>query len=55
VTAANGLFTLLGFMGLYAMLSIFYLFLIQRQIDHGPEPAPGEPMHLPATVSGGAA
>ena len=37
VSAANGLFTLLGFMGMYAMLSIFYLFLIQREIDRGPE------------------
>ena len=24
-------------MGLYALLSIFYLFLVQRQIDIGPE------------------
>ena len=37
VSAGNGLFTLLGFMGLYAMLSIFYLFLLQRELDRGPE------------------
>jgi len=36
VSAANGLFTLLGFMGLYAMLTLFYLFLMQRQIAEGP-------------------
>jgi cytochrome d ubiquinol oxidase subunit I len=37
VSAANGLFTLLGFMGVYAMLSIFYLFLLHRELDRGPE------------------
>jgi cytochrome d ubiquinol oxidase subunit I len=37
VSAANGLFTLLGFMGLYGVLSICYLFLMQREIDRGPE------------------
>ncbi len=38
VSPANGLFTLLGFMGLYAMLSLFYAFLIQQELQHGPEP-----------------
>jgi cytochrome d ubiquinol oxidase subunit I len=38
VSSANALFTLLGFMGMYAMLSIFYLFLIQRELAAGPEP-----------------
>jgi len=42
VSAGNALFTLLGFMGLYALLSIFYLFLVQREIDSGPETQPGE-------------
>jgi len=37
VSAADGLFTLVGFMGLYAVRAIFYLFLVQRQIDAGPE------------------
>ncbi len=37
VSTGNGIFTLLGFMGLYAMLSIFYIFLIQRELHHGPE------------------
>jgi cytochrome d ubiquinol oxidase subunit I len=36
VSAGNGLFTLLGFMGIYAVLAIFFLFLIHREIDHGP-------------------
>jgi cytochrome d ubiquinol oxidase subunit I len=39
VSAGNGLFTLLGFLGLYAVLSVLFLFLISREIYHGPEPA----------------
>jgi cytochrome d ubiquinol oxidase subunit I len=37
VSAGNGLFTLLGFMGLYAILTILFLFLIAREVNHGPE------------------
>jgi cytochrome d ubiquinol oxidase subunit I len=37
VSAGNGLFTLLGFMGMYLVLGIFFLFLTLREIDHGPE------------------
>ena len=40
VHAGNGLFTLLGFMGLYALLAILFLFLVHREIDHGPSSAP---------------
>jgi cytochrome bd ubiquinol oxidase subunit I len=36
VHAGNSLFTLLGFMGLYALLAILFLFLVYRVIDHGP-------------------
>jgi cytochrome d ubiquinol oxidase subunit I len=53
VSAANGLFTLLGFMGLYAMLSLFLLFLLQRQIEHGPEARAVAEVYVPATLSGG--
>ena len=35
VSAANGLFTLMGFMGLYLILGILFLFLVHREIDHG--------------------
>lgn len=38
VSGGNVLFTLIGFMGMYAMLSIVFLFLIYREIEHGPEP-----------------
>jgi cytochrome d ubiquinol oxidase subunit I len=46
VSAGNGWFTLLGFLGMYSMLSILFLFLIRREIEHGPE--------VPAIASGGA-
>ncbi|MEK7408351.1 MAG: cytochrome ubiquinol oxidase subunit I [Acidobacteriota bacterium] len=39
VSAGNALFTLLGFLGLYAALSMLFLFLMYRELDHGPEPA----------------
>jgi cytochrome bd ubiquinol oxidase subunit I len=36
VSAGNGLFTLLGFMGMYTVLGILFLFLVRREIEHGP-------------------
>jgi cytochrome d ubiquinol oxidase subunit I len=39
VSSGNALFTLIGFMGLYVILAILYLFLVSREIDHGPEEA----------------
>jgi len=36
VSAGNALFTLIGFMGLYTVLAILFLFLVRREIDHGP-------------------
>ncbi|HVJ09429.1 MAG TPA: cytochrome ubiquinol oxidase subunit I [Acidisarcina sp.] len=36
VSASNSLFTLLGFMGLYVVLSILFLVLVYREIQHGP-------------------
>jgi cytochrome d ubiquinol oxidase subunit I len=45
VSAGNGLFTLIGFMGLYLVLGILFLFLVHREIEHGPAseaaPQPG--------------
>src|SRR5579872_583723 len=37
VSAGNGWFTLLGFFGMYTVLGIFFLFLVRREIEHGPE------------------
>jgi len=42
VSAGNGLFTLLGFMGMYTVLSMLFLFLVWREIGHGPELLPEE-------------
>lgn len=39
VSEGNTLFTLIGFMGMYTVLSILFLFLVLREIQHGPEPA----------------
>jgi cytochrome d ubiquinol oxidase subunit I len=44
-------FTLLGFMGLYVILSILWLFLVYREIDHGPE----SEVNLPADAASPAA
>ena len=40
VSAGNTLFTLLGFMGLYAVLSVLFILLVYREIDKGPKPGP---------------
>ena len=37
VAAGNAWFTLIGFMGMYAVLGILWLFLIYREIELGPE------------------
>lgn len=36
ISAGNSLFSLIGFMGMYALLSILFLFLVHREIAHGP-------------------
>jgi cytochrome d ubiquinol oxidase subunit I len=38
VAAGNVWFTLIGFMGMYSVLAILWLFLIYREIELGPEP-----------------
>jgi cytochrome d ubiquinol oxidase subunit I len=40
VSAGNGLFTLLGFMGMYTVLGILFLFLVRREIENGPAAQP---------------
>jgi cytochrome d ubiquinol oxidase subunit I len=37
VSAGNGIFTLLGFMGMYTVIGILFLFLVRREIERGPE------------------
>jgi cytochrome bd ubiquinol oxidase subunit I len=47
VSASNGLFTLLGFMGLYTLLGLLFTVLVYREISIGPEPvtAASEAVH----------
>jgi cytochrome d ubiquinol oxidase subunit I len=40
ISAGNALFTLLGFMGLYSVLSVLFLLIVTRKIQKGPDPAP---------------
>ncbi len=53
VHAGNGLFTLLGFMGLYTVLAILFLVLVHHEIVHGPANAPKSNVNSgnPITVS----
>ncbi|MBZ5551244.1 MAG: cytochrome ubiquinol oxidase subunit I [Acidobacteriia bacterium] len=37
ISAGNGLFTLLGFMGMYLVMGILFLFLVRRELEHGPD------------------
>jgi cytochrome bd ubiquinol oxidase subunit I len=39
VSSGNVLFTLIGFMGMYTILGILFLFLVGREIEEGPEQA----------------
>ncbi|MGC9292480.1 MAG: cytochrome ubiquinol oxidase subunit I [Acidobacteriaceae bacterium] len=43
VSSGNSLFTLLGFMGLYVVLSVLFIVLVYREIEEGP--APGKASH----------
>jgi cytochrome bd ubiquinol oxidase subunit I len=50
VSAGNGLFTLLGFMGIYSVLSILFIVLIYRIIQKGPENVVANLAHAPLTA-----
>jgi cytochrome d ubiquinol oxidase subunit I len=50
VSSGNALFTLLGFMGMYTLLSILWLFLIHREIERGPEPEETMPAQMPVAA-----
>ena len=45
VSVGNGLFTLLGFMGLYTLLGLLFTVLVYREISHGPEPKVAAAVH----------
>ncbi|HEX2328397.1 MAG TPA: cytochrome ubiquinol oxidase subunit I [Candidatus Angelobacter sp.] len=53
VHAGNSLFTLIGFMGMYTVLAILFLALMQREIGHGPSATPPHELGsgIPITVA----
>jgi cytochrome d ubiquinol oxidase subunit I len=55
VSSGNALFTLIGFTGLYFVLGLLFLYLIGREVAHGPgAPAPERYGEHPPTAAGGA-
>jgi cytochrome d ubiquinol oxidase subunit I len=54
VPAGNALFSLLGFMGIYMVLGILFLFIVAREIARGPEPVRRNAAtgHRPAVLEG---
>ena len=53
VNDSNTLFTLLGFMGLYAVLAILFLFLVHREIAHGPASRPHDVVRKGTPITAG--
>jgi cytochrome d ubiquinol oxidase subunit I len=51
VSAGNGLFTLLGFMGMYSLLSILFIVLVYRIIASGPQKIAPALVAEPITVA----
>ena len=51
VSAGNGLFTLLGFLGMYSMLSILFIVLVYRIIATGPEQTASAMVAEPITMA----
>jgi cytochrome bd ubiquinol oxidase subunit I len=49
VHSGTALFTLIGFAGLYFVLGLLFLYLIGREIEHGPAPLP--PLDTPPAPS----
>lgn len=47
VSAGNVVFSILGFMGLYLVMGVLFLYLVFREIDHGPVPREAVPADSP--------
>ncbi|HET6148801.1 MAG TPA: cytochrome ubiquinol oxidase subunit I [Polyangia bacterium] len=48
VHAGDALFTLIGFAGMYLVIGVTFLFLVAREVSHGPPPAPAPAPAAPA-------
>jgi cytochrome d ubiquinol oxidase subunit I len=46
VHSGNALFTLIGFLGLYLLLGVLFLFLIGTTIRRGPDPTEPQSTHV---------
>ncbi len=53
VVAAETIFTLLGFAGMYALLGLVFLYLLLRIVAAGPAEAPAGPAPAPGAVPAG--
>jgi cytochrome bd ubiquinol oxidase subunit I len=51
VSAGSAWFTLLGFLGMYTVLGMLFLFLVYREIEHGPGPDNSSAAHATATAA----
>jgi cytochrome d ubiquinol oxidase subunit I len=51
VHAGNGLFTLLGFMGLYTLLAILFLYLVRHEVARGPAAGGAVEAGVPISVT----
>jgi cytochrome d ubiquinol oxidase subunit I len=51
VSSGNSLFTLIGFMGLYSVLSVLFILLIYRIVQRGPEAIVPMTASMPITVA----
>jgi cytochrome d ubiquinol oxidase subunit I len=52
VSSGNTLFTLLGFMGMYSLLLMLGLFMIWRELDHGPSHHDSHHGYVPSPATG---
>ena len=50
VSAGDTIFTLIGFVGLYFVLGLLFLYLTGREIHKGPDGAHGVPSHQEVPV-----
>jgi cytochrome bd ubiquinol oxidase subunit I len=47
VSGGDVVFSMLGFMGLYFVMGVLFLYLIFREVGHGPERRPADPPTRP--------
>jgi cytochrome bd ubiquinol oxidase subunit I len=48
VSSGNILFTVLGFAGIYTVMSLLYVVVLVKEVAEGPEAPPTQPVATPA-------